>query len=71
MIAAQVVSIDWNTVYNAIVLTVIAVSQIYLDFAIIVAQRQAAKERRIAIAKEKAAAEEAVRQHSGEHAAID
>lgn len=71
MIAAQVVSINWNTVYNAIVLTVIAVSQIYLDFAIIAAQRQAAKERKIAIAKEKAAAEEAARQHSGEHAAID
>lgn len=71
MVAAQVVSINWNTVYNAIVLTVIAVSQIYLDFAIIVNQRQAAKERRIAIAKEKAIAEAVARQHSGEHAAVD
>lgn len=72
MVALRVVStIDWNVVYNSIVLTVIAISQIYLDFAIIASQRRAAHERKLQLAKEAALAREAVeRQASGEHSAV-
>jgi hypothetical protein len=65
MLLAQVVTnIDWNIVYNSIVLSIIAISQIYLDFAIISSQRKAARERKIALAKERAEAEAALKQAS-------
>lgn len=72
MVVSRIVtSIDWTTVYNSIVLTVIAISQIYLDFAIIASQRRAARERKLQLAKDAALAREAVeRQASGEHSAV-
>ena len=56
MVAGQIVTnIDWAFVYNSVVLTIIAISQIYLDFAIIQSQRKQAAERKLQIAKDKAA----------------
>ena len=70
MLAGIVINGDWSTAYNSVVLTIIAVSQIYLDFAIVASQRRNARERRTALAKEKAALEEASKQVSGEHEAV-
>jgi hypothetical protein len=65
MLLAQVVTnIDWNVYYNSIVLSIIAISQIYLDFAIIASQRRQARERKLVLAKEKAEAEAALKQAS-------
>lgn len=67
MVAAQVVvNIDWAFVYNSVVLTIIAISQIYLDFAIIQSQRRQARERKLQLAKDKAAAQAVVKQSNSE-----